>query len=391
MKTTGRKVLVVINLFSSAENFVGGQFGYLRENGYEMHLICSPDEGLDAFALQQGIRYRAIPLNRQLTPWQDLKSLILICRYIRRYKIDTVIGHQVKGRLLATLASFITRVPHVVIFAHGAIFETAMGLKKHLLIAESRLESALSDKVVCVSGYIRDIRKSLKIDRPDKQFILGAGTCGGIDTSRQFNPDCIGIDTISRQKSKYGIKPDDFVIGFVGRLVRDKGVIELIDAFKILKDRFPDRSLKLMVVGSPEKRDGLPQPTLDFLRLADDVVYTGHVPHEDMGLQYLCMDCLILPSYREGFGFCNIEAQAMGVPVLTTRITGCRDSIIDNSTGLYIDLAPEDIAKKTELLFNESFRTELGRRGKQWVRKNFDHTKVWPYVKELLDNMTVNK
>lgn len=93
MNATGRKVLVVINLFSSAENFVGGQFGYLRENGYEMHLICSPDDRLDEFARRQGINYQAIPLNRQLTPWQDLKSLISICRYIRRYKIDTVIGH----------------------------------------------------------------------------------------------------------------------------------------------------------------------------------------------------------------------------------------------------------------------------------------------------------
>ncbi len=387
MKPIGRKVLVVINLFSSAENFVGGQFGYLQENGYEMHLICSPDKGIDAFAHRQGIRYRAIPLNRQLTPWQDLKSLVSICRYIRHNKIDTVIGHQVKGRLLATLASFITRVPHVVIFAHGAIFETATGLKKRLLIAESRLESALSDKVVCVSGYIRDLRKNLKIDRPDKQFILGAGTCGGIDTTHRFNPDLVAPDTIDRLKAGYGIAPDDFVIGFVGRLVRDKGVIELIEAFKILKKRCPRRSLKLMVVGSPEKRDGLPQATLDFLQNADDVIYTGHVPHNDMGLQYLCMDCLILPSYREGFGFCNIEAQAMGVPVLTTHITGCRDSIIDRSTGLYIDLAPEDIAKKIELLFDENFRMELGRKGKQWVRENFDHTKVWPYVKQMLDEL----
>lgn len=292
-----------------------------------------------------------------------------------------------KGRLLATVASFITRVPHVVIFAHGAVFETATGLKKRLLIAESKLESMLSDKVVCVSGYIRDLRKTLKIDRTDKQVILGAGTCGGIDTTHRFNPDLVASDTINSLKTRYGIAPDNFVIGFVGRLVRDKGVIELIEAFKILKKRCPGRSLKLMIVGSPEKRDGLPQATLDFLQNADDVIYTGHVSHDDMGQQYLCMDCLTLPSYREGFGFCNIEAQAMGIPVLTTHITGCRDSIINDTTGLYIDLDPEDIADKIEAMFDDGYRERLGKNGKQWVRENFDHTKVWPYVKKMLDNL----
>lgn len=389
MKKRANNVLVVINLFSSAENFVGGQFRYLTEHGYNMHLICSPDERIESFAKSQGISYKAIPLNRQLSPAQDFRSLIQICDYIRTNQIDTVIGHQAKGRLLSTLASLIMRVPNVIIFAHGAIFETSTGLKRWLLLMESRLESILSDKVVCVSTYIRNLRLKYRIDKQKKQVILGAGTCGGIDTITRFNRSNRSYDSIRTLKSKYNIKPDDFVVGFVGRLVRDKGVAELTKAFELLKKRNPQKSLKLMVVGPQEQRDGLPEDILGILKHSPDIIYTGRVSLDDMPLQYCCMDCLVLPSHREGFGFCNIEAQAMGIPVLTSHITGCRDSIVDGFTGLYIDLHPEDIAKKIESLFDEKLRNELGKNGRCWVTENFDHTVIWPFVKQLLDNINL--
>ena len=379
-------MLVVINLFSSAENFVGGQFRYLKDCGYDMHLICSPDDGIDVFAKEQGISYKAIPLNRQLSPIQDIKSFFEICRYIRANGISTVIGHQAKGRLLATLASFVTRVPNVVIFAHGAIFETASGMKRRLLLWESRLESVLSDKVVCVSEYIKDLRIRHKIDKPDKQVILGAGTCGGIDTLHRFNRSLVSDENIAELKKKYGISADDFVIGFVGRLVRDKGIIELIEAFNILRQKSPERRVRLMIVGAPEKRDGLPAEILDTLQNSNDIIYTGRIPLNEMPGQYCCMDCLVLPSHREGFGFCNIEAQAMGVPVLTSYITGCRDSILPEKTGLYIDLNPTDIAMKIIELFDENKRSQMGMTGMKWVRENFDHTRIWPHVKDLLDS-----
>ena len=122
------------------------------------------------------------------------------------------------------------------------------------------------------------------------------------------------------------------------------------------------------------------------MQTSDSIIYTVRIPLDEMAMQYCCMDCLVLPSHREGFGFCNIEAQAMGIPVLTSYITGCRDSIINNKTGLYIELEPNDIADKVERLFDNELRKELGRNGTLWVRDNFDHTKVWPHIKNLLDN-----
>lgn len=387
MSKKKKSVLVVINLFSSAQNFVGGQFKYLTEQGYDMHLICSPAPGDREFASDQGISYYPLQLNRQLTPWQDFKTLLKIIQYIRKHKIDIVIGHQVKGRLLSTIASKLARAPRTVIFAHGAVFETARGMKRNILIAESKFESVLSHRVVCVSNYIKDLRLDLKIDRPEQQVILGAGTCGGIDTVTRFNPSLIKPNKVCELKERYGIKQGDFVVGFVGRLVKDKGIIELVEAFSLLKSQHPAKSIKLMIVGAPEKRDGLPPEVLDTLQGAKDIIYTGRIPLEDMPVQYLCMDCLVLPSHREGFGFCNIEAQAMGIPILTSSITGCRDSILNGETGLYIDLTPNDIAEKIAALFDDNLRKRMGVSAAKWVKDNFDHSKVWPYVKQMLDEL----
>lgn len=383
-----KKVLVVINLFESARNFVGGQFRYLYNNGYEMHLICSPHPDLQSYASENNLSAYPILLNRQLTPWQDFKSLIQIYRYIRKHKIDIVIGHQVKGRLLSTIASFFARADKTIIFSHGAIHETSKGIKRKLLIWESKLESLLSDKVVCVSPYIRDLRRKEKIDNPAKQVILGLGTCGGIDTKNRFNKEIVDDKKLSEYKNKYDIKESDFIIGFVGRLVKDKGVIELIDAFNLLKNKFPEKKIKLMVVGAPERRDGLPEKLLSFLQESNDIVYTGFIDLEEMKYQYLCMDCLVLPSHREGFGMCNIEAQAMGKPVLTSKHTGCRDSILPGITGLYISLDKNDIAEKISFLMKDEIRINMGKRGCNWVQENFDHSVIWPYFKMLLDSLS---
>lgn len=383
-----KKILVVINLFESARNFVGGQFKYLAHNGYDMHLICSPHPDLKRYAIENHIFAYPVLLNRQLTPRQDLKSILQIYKYIRKNKIDIVIGHQAKGRLLSTLASFFAQAPHTIIFAHGAIFETSRGFKRKLLVWENKLESALSEKVVCVSSYIRDLRIKNKIDSPKKQIILGAGTCGGIDTRIQFNPDLLDNEKLNRLKLSLGIKANDFIIGFVGRLVRDKGVVELVKSFELLKNKYKNKAIKLLIIGAPEQRNALPEDILNILKSSKDIIFTGFINHKEINYYYKTMDCLVLPSYREGFGLCNIEAQAMGIPVLTTHITGCRDSILDGITGNYINLDPEDIANKIEgLLLDDDKKKELGENGIKWVRTNFDHSQIWPHVKNLLDQL----
>lgn len=383
-----RNVLVIINLASSARNFIGDQFSYLREKGYNMHLICSGDSTLKDFAEKQQIEYEAVPLNRQLSLVSDVKALIRICQFIRSHHIDTIIAHQVKSRLLGVTAARIMGVKHIIIFAHGAVFETMKGLKKRLLLLESKYEVLMSHKTICVSNYIKQLRLRFKIEKEKRQIILGAGTCNGIDTQSLFNPQKVSKKKKIEAMRKMGIEDNDFVIGFVGRLVRDKGVIELLEAFSILQRHSGSRNIKLMIVGAPEKRDGLPQRILTMLQKNQGILYVGKVRYEEMPLIYSLMSILVLPSHREGFGMCNIEAQAMGVPVLTTSYTGCVDSIIDKQTGFYISNDPEDIARKMGIFFDDDLRTKMGNNGREWVCDNFDHSLIWPYIASVLESIS---
>lgn len=377
-------VLEVINLFSSAKSFIGDQFSYLNENGFKMHLICSPSEDLNEFAEQQKIEYKAVVLNRPFTPWQDLKALISICKYIKNNEIGTIIGHQAKGRLLTVLAGRLMSVPNIIIFAHGAIFETSTGLKRKILIFENKLESLCAHKVVCVSNFVANLRLENKIDKPQKQFIAGKGTCGGIDTQKKFNPQLITEYEKDNLRQQLGIINEDFIIGFSGRIVRDKGIIELIEAFKILKSRHPDKNIKLMFVGVFEDRDSIPIQYSEYIMTHPDIIFTGYVKNK-IELYYSIMSVLVLPSFREGFGMSVIEASAMKTPVISSCITGCYESLEDGYTGFHVNITPDDICEKIERFFNPVLKNEMGKNGRTWVVENFDHLKVWPYIIEIIN------
>lgn len=377
-------VLEITNLAHSAEVFIGGQFLYLKKQGVNMHLICSPGNGLDNFCNKQQLtNYKAVEIKRQVSFIYDIIALFKICVFIKKNRINIIIGHQAKGRLLSVIAGKIMRVPKIIIFAHGAIFETATGLKRKILVWESRFESSCADKIVCVSNYILKLRQEEKIDYKEKQIILGKGTCGGIDTQIKFNPNLIQEIHQIDLKKKLNIDENDFVIGFCGRIVNDKGIIELIDAFYLLKEKHIDSQIKLLIVGDFEKRDSIPHKYVEYILSDSDIIFTGFVS-EKIELYYSVMSVFILPSHREGFGMSVLEASAMQIPVLASKKTGCVEALIEGETGFYIDITPPSICENIEKLFDQTLRSEMGENGRHWVVHNFDHCKIWPKINQLL-------
>lgn len=382
-----KNVLEIINLPSSAINFIGGQFKYLHdEGGYRMHLICSPGGGIKAFCEANGVCYHPVQLDRQLSLIQDVKSLLSICRYIRREKIDVVIAHQPKGRLLGMLACVIMRVRYRVIFSHGVLYETMTGLKRQLIMFYEKFVSSIADRVVCVSKYVQEKRLDDHIDKPGKQLVLGRGSCNGIDTLKKFNPSEVSDQAIQRLRETYKIGDNDFIIGFCGRLVRDKGVVELIEAFQQIIDENKNKSIKLLIVGLLEKRDSLPMETIDFITGNSNIIFTGSIPYEDIQQIYMLMNVLVLPTHREGFGMVAIEASAMERPVIVSNYTGCAETIIDGETGLYIDKSPASIKAAIEKCFDSDFSRKLGVNGRKFVMTNFEHTKVRKNMLDFLNS-----
>lgn len=382
------KILEIINLPSSAINFIGGQFRYFtEEGGHEMHLICSPGGGIEEFCQKNLVHYHPVQMNRQVSLRDDWKALRQIISYIKTKKIDMVIAHQSKGRLLGMIAARYCGVKYRITFAHGVVYETMHGLKRTLMIWNDKFVSALANKVVCVSNYVIEQRKKDHIDIEGKCVLLGNGSCNGLDTINKFNPELVSDAEVSSIKEKYGITGDDFVIGFCGRLVRDKGVVELLEAYDSFKSKHSDQGIKMFVIGRPEKWDGLPQETLDRLNNDKTIVFTGYIPFDEIQKYYMVMNVLVLPTHREGFGMVSVEAEAMGVPAIVSDYTGCAETIIDGMTGLYIDKTPESIVAALDKVLDQDYAKKLSNQCRKFVVENFEHTIVRKHMLNLINSM----
>ena len=382
-----KKVLEIITLASSAEAFIGNQFSYFQSTGrYEMHLICSNGPTLHDFVKKQGIKYQPIEISRTLAPWKDIKAIFQIARYIRMNKIDIVIAHYFpKASLLTSCACLLTSRRCKIMIAHGVLHDTMHGFLRKLVIWEQKFDVAFAKKVVCVSPSVARRRREDGIEKTIKQVVLGCGSVNGVDAIEKFNTTLVSQNIIHQLKTKYQITDNDFIIGFSGRIVHDKGIEELCEAFEILKERFPQKSIKLFIIGEPEKRDAVPQKTLDILHKNANVIFTGRIPYSDIQQYYLLMNVLVLPSYREGFPTVVLEAGAMGIPVIVSRSTGCIDSIKEGETGVFTDISAESISNNIEKFFNKDFARSIGKNARQFVLNNYDQRIIQTYMLEVLD------
>lgn len=378
-----KQILHVFSILGTAEAFFDGQFNYLGKFGLSLHLIACPSENYEAFCQRNNIKYSVIEISRSISPLKDIKAVIAICNYIQKEKIDIVVGHTPKGALVSMVASFIMRVPRRIYYRHGLIYTTKSGLARFILKSVEKLISSLSTQIISVSPSVAALCVKDKINTPEKQQLIGKGTCGGIDTNNKFNPATIDQTKIEKLREDFKIQNDDFVVGFAGRLCKDKGIEELVDGFNLLLKKYPEKKLILLLVGNEDVRDKLKPSIIDEINSNDNIIKTGWVRAEDMKYFYSLMSVFVFPSYREGFGMSVIEASAMEVPVLVSKSHGCIDTIIENKTGLYIDLSAVGVAEGVSRLFDDDLRMQLGKEGRTWVSENYDQTVLWPEVVKI--------
>jgi len=355
---------------------------YLNRFEYEQHVICSPSSELKEYSKKMGFEYRETKIVRAIRPCKDLLSLWIVFRYIKKNKINIVVGHAPKGALLSMLAAFILRVPKRIYFRHGLVFETMNGSMRSLMILIDKITAFCATQVVCVSPSLLVKSLEYKLNPPNKQMIIGKGTCGGVDAQSKFNPKNIVSHKLTKLRKSLNIDDDCFVIGYCGRLVRDKGIIDLVEAFEYVLKKVNIR-VKLLLVGDFEHRDSIPIHIQSSIKDNKNIVITGFI-FDQIEYYYALMNLFILPSYREGFGMSVLEASSMEIPVLTTKATGCRDSIIEGVTGYYVDNTPNSISSMIINLINSDELKILGQNGRRFVLENFDHRILWPIIKDEL-------
>ena len=382
MNIEGKKALFhVVNISFVIPYFLGKQLNWFVEKGHKEYIVCSPSDEMEELSKRYSFEYKPIEVLRKISIGKDLKAVWSTYRYIKEVKADVVTGHTPKGGLVAMLAAWLARVPVRIYLRHGLVYETCHGLKRALLINIDRLASRLATKIVCVSPSVarRSIEDGLNPER--KQIVLAHGTCNGIDTER-FRKDAVNHESVAVLKQQLGINDGDFVIGFTGRLVRDKGIIELVRAYQELRKQY--MNVRLMLVGMLEIRDALPEDVVKTIREDKSIISTGYVGYNTIEQYYALMDVFVLPSYREGFPTSVLEASSMEIPVITTRATGCCDSILDNETGFFVNHDEKELEAALMRLYKDSeLREQMGRIGRRFVEDNFRQELVWKEIEKL--------
>lgn len=379
-----KSILHVVNIYFVLPYFIGDQFLYFKQKGYNLHVICSPSHQIKNYSKEKGFIFKEVVILRSISIFQDIKSIFSICNYISKNNIDIVIGHTPKGALLSIIAAYICRVPKRIYFRHGLVYETSKGFKRALLISLDRLTSRLATQIVCVSPSVYKRSLEDKLNKKEKQVILSRGTCNGVDTNR-FTRSLINQSKTNDLKKKLEIPDNAFVIGYTGRLVRDKGIIELVDAFVNLSKEYDNAYL--LLVGMLEKRDALPIETVAIINENTRIINTGLIENSEIDYYYSLMDVFTLPSYREGFPTSVLEASSMELPIITTKVTGCIDSILENESGLFVNHSSEEIRNAIEFfILDDTRRVKFGQAGRQFMVDFFDQKIIWECIESLYEN-----
>ncbi len=368
------KILHVVNVSFVIPYFFGNQIDYFNKNGHDIYIVCSSSNDLIKFSKKYNFKFKTIDISRDINIITDARTFFELYKFISEEKFDVVVGHTPKASLFAMLASFFNYTPRRIYFRHGLMFETAKGVKKYIFKLIEKITSFFSTKVICVSNSILQKSLEMKLSSKNKTILLLNGTCNGIDYENVFNPELLNENLLNSYKLKYNFKKEDIIIGFIGRIVQDKGILELLEAWEILKVKHVN--LKLLLIGPLEKRDGIDNSLITKIYSDNRIVFTGMI--YDTNIHYKLMNIFILPSYREGFPTVVLEASSMKLPVITTNKTGCIDSILNNVTGLYCDLNPESIVECVEkYIFDKNLANTHGENGRQFVINNFNQILIW--------------
>lgn len=347
----------------------------LKAAGYDVYSIASPDQHTDT-VISSGIPYLPVSMCRTISPLRDLYSLWQLFRIFRRERFTIVHTHNPKPGLLGQIAARLAGVPVVVNTLHGFYFHDEMpALKRRFYIWIEKLAASCSD--IILSQNSEDIQTAITegICAPEKIKYLG----NGIDLKR-FNPAQITPQTRANLRQALNIPLDCTIIGFVGRLVAEKGLLELMEATRLLYQE--NSNIRLLVVGPVDeaKIDAITPETASVYGIANICIFTGL--RQDMPEMYSLMDIFVLPSYREGFPRSLMEASAMGIPCIASNIRGCRETVNDGYNGRLIPARDSlAIAGALRALLNDrEAARRMGENGRRVARERFDEQQVFATI-----------
>ena len=353
------------------ENFLLPLIDGMRRRGWAVTAVCSDGPYVDGLR-RSGYAIDTIPIARSMNPWSALRSTIALIRYFRRKRFDVLHVHTPVAALVGRIAGRIAGIPLIIYTAHGFYFHDQMPYwKRSVFVALERFGGRFTDLLFSQSA--EDVEEAVGAGIVPRERVLAIGN--GVDVSC-FDPTKVGAGGTAR--AALGIPTDAFVVGMIGRQVREKGVAEFLAAAAALAQRFPQ--IWFLLVGDRLASDHAGGVKAEFAAakavLGERLVAPGL--RSDIPQMLAAMDLFCLPSWREGMPRTIIEAMMMGKPVVATDIRGAREEVVAEETGLLVPTrAPDQLAAAIErFVRNPAWGERIGRAGRQRALMLYDESKI---------------
>lgn len=358
---------------------IEGQARYFVSLGYDVYLLGPTGGFIESYCEREGCTHVPIEIPRVISPFRDTAALWQLVVALRRIRPDIVNFGTPKMGLLGSIAASLLRIRRRIYTCRGLRYEHERGLLRRVLMASEWVSSALSHRTVCVSQSVMNLGVSDGVFNERKALVIGHGSSNGVNLQR-FDPASVPEGRRVEVMQELGFSAQNRIIGFVGRLAERKGIQELYSAFKAVQDEFPDARLVLLGV---LVEDQFPdRALLSSIQSDPNVHWLGF--QEDVPLYMSLFDVLALPAWWEGFPNVLIQAAAMGVPVVTTDATGCRDAASDEFNATLVPVRDADAlaAAIGNYLRDSDLRIAHGRNGRDWARR-FQPETIWQGLHEL--------
>ncbi|VAV86112.1 Alpha-1,3-N-acetylgalactosamine transferase PglA [hydrothermal vent metagenome] len=369
-----KKIIRITTVPISLKNLLKGQLKYMS-SFYNVIGITSPGDTIKDVENDEGIRVIEIEMTRSITPLKDLKSVYRLYKTLKKEIPFIVHTHTPKAGTVGMIASKLAGVPHRLHTIAGLPLLEAKGMKRWLLNTVEKITYACATKIYPNSFGLQDIILSNKFTKPSKLKVIGNGSSNGIDVE-YFNREILDSKEILTLKSNLNLQNNDIVFIFVGRLVADKGVNELISAFKnICKNH---NNVKLLLVGTFEQKlDPLLEDTLKEIESNNNILAVGW--QTDVRPYFAVANVLAFPSYREGFPNVVMQAGAMNLPSIVTDINGCNEIIKNNINGIIIPPKSEKelFNAMMRLIENPDERIALAQASREVICANYKREVIW--------------
>ena len=364
-----KKICFVTTVSVTMKSFVLETAKHLHnECGYDVTLICSPDEAFQK-SLPEYIRFIPVEMVRGVS-LSGVSSMLKLAKIFKRERFDLIEYMTPNASFYSSMAGFLSGTKLRIYSQCGIRYVSFSGLKRTIFKTVEKLTCAFSTHVKGQSPQNMQFAIDEGLCKATKISVIGIGGTIGVELDK-----CRAFDHAQKRaelREKYGIPESAFVYGYVGRVNADKGINELVEAFKIVSETKKD--VYLVLVGMLDDANPISEENLAYAKERESIVLTGNVPASEVYHHMAMFDVLTHPTYREGFGKVLQEAMGVGIPIITTNVPGPSEVIEDGVSGILCEVKnPDDLADKMLLLYeNTSLREGFSAAGLERAEKYFD-------------------